>query len=36
MLDTKYNHIEVEKEKYENWKKKGYFEAGDLSKNHTV
>ena len=32
MLDTKYNHIEVEKEKYENWKKKGYFEAGDLSK----
>ena len=32
MLDTKYNHIEVEKEKYENWKTKGYFEAGDLSK----
>ena len=32
MLDTKYNHIEVEKDKYENWKTKGYFEAGDLSK----
>ena len=32
MLDTKYNHIEVEKNKYENWKNKGYFTAGDLSK----
>jgi len=32
MLDTKYNHIEVEKEKYENWKNKGYFNSGDLSK----
>ena len=32
MLDTKYNHLEVEKDKYENWKAKGYFEAGDLSK----
>ncbi|MBQ2946494.1 MAG: valine--tRNA ligase [Bacilli bacterium] len=32
MLDKKYNHIEVEKEKYNNWKEKGYFEAGDLSK----
>ena len=32
MLDTKYNHIEVEKGKYENWKNKGYFTAGDLSK----
>ena len=28
MLDTKYNHIEVEQGKYENWKSKGYFEAG--------
>ena len=32
MLDTKYNHLEVEKNKYENWKEKGYFESGDLSK----
>lgn len=32
MLDTKYNHLEVEKEKYENWKNKGYFNSGDLSK----
>ena len=32
MLDTKYNHIEVEKGKYDNWKNKGYFTAGDLSK----
>ena len=31
MLDTKYNHLEVEKNKYENWKEKGYFESGDLS-----
>ena len=28
MLDTKYNHREVEQGKYENWKSKGYFEAG--------
>ena len=32
MLEKKYNHLEVEKNKYENWKQKGYFEAGDLSK----
>lgn len=32
MLDKKYNHIEVEKGKYEGWNKKGYFESGDLSK----
>ena len=32
MLDTKYNHLEVEKEKYENWRDKGYFNSGDLSK----
>ena len=32
MLDTKYNHLEVEKEKYENWRVKGYFNSGDLSK----
>ena len=32
MLDKKYNHIEVEKGKYENWKSRGYFESGDLSK----
>ena len=27
MLDTKYNHIEIEKDKYNNWKDKGYFKA---------
>ncbi len=32
MLDTKYNHLEVEKEKYQTWKEKGYFTSGDLSK----
>ena len=32
MLDKKYNHLEVEKGKYENWKNKGYFTSGDLSK----
>jgi len=32
MLETKYNHLEVENNKYENWKNKGYFESGDLSK----
>ena len=32
MLDKKYNHIEVESGKYENWKNKGYFSSGDLSK----
>ena len=32
MLDTKYNHLEVEKEKYNKWKENGYFNSGDLSK----
>ena len=32
MLDKKYNHKVVEQGKYENWKQKGYFESGDLSK----
>ena len=32
MLDTKYNHKEVEQNKYENWKEKGYFKSGDKSK----
>ena len=32
MLEKKYNHLEVEKDKYNNWKEKGYFESGDLSK----
>jgi len=30
MLETKYNHLEVEKDKYEKWKP--YFTSGDLSK----
>ena len=25
MLDKKYNHIDVEKNKYEEWKSKGYL-----------
>ncbi len=33
MLDTKYNHLNVEKGKYEEWKNKGYFNSGDKSKN---
>lgn len=32
MLDKKYNHLEVEKGKYNKWKEKGYFKSGDLSK----
>ena len=32
MLDKKYNHLEVEKDKYENWKNKGYFKANDQTK----
>lgn len=32
MLEKKYNHIEVEKNKYEFWKNKGYFKSGDLEK----
>ena len=31
MLDTKYNHLEIEKEKYETWKSKGYFKADSKS-----
>ena len=31
MLDTKYNHLSVEEGKYEFWKNKGYFTAGDLT-----
>ena len=32
MLDKKYNHLEVEKDKYQKWKEAGYFNSGDLSK----
>ncbi len=31
MLDKKYNHIEVEKDKYNIWKEKGYFKADNDS-----
>ena len=31
MLDKKYNHIEVEKNKYEEWKSKGYFKSDSKS-----
>ena len=32
MLDKKYEHLMVEENKYDNWKEKGYFTSGDLSK----
>ena len=32
MLDKKYNHLEVEENRYENWKNNKYFECGDTSK----
>ena len=32
MLDKKYNHSEVEEEKYDYWMKKGYFKSGDMAK----
>ena len=32
MLETKYNHKQVEENKYETWKQEGYFNSGDLSK----
>ena len=32
MLETKYNHLNVEKDKYQKWKEKGYFNSGDLTK----
>jgi len=32
MLDKKYNHLEVEQDKYRKWKEAGYFNSGDLSK----
>ena len=31
MLDKKYNHLEVEKNKYEEWKSKGYFKSDSQS-----
>ncbi len=31
MLDKKYNHVEVEKNKYEEWKSKGYFKSDSKS-----
>jgi len=32
MLETKYNHLEIEQNKYENWKSEGYFDSGDSKK----
>ena len=32
MLEKKYNHRNVEQEKYETWKKKGLFQSGDQTK----
>ena len=31
MLDKKYNHLEVEKDKYETWKSKNYFKCDEKS-----
>ncbi len=31
-LEKKYNHHEVEKSRYDEWKEKGYFKSGDASK----
>ena len=31
MLDKKYNHVEVEKNKYEEWKSRGYFKSDNKS-----
>ena len=31
MLDKKYNHLEVEKDKYNKWKEKGYFKCDNQS-----
>ena len=32
MLETKYDHLKVEANKYDKWKDNGYFMAGDTSK----
>ena len=32
-IETKYNHTKIEENKYENWKKAGYFNSGDKSKD---
>ena len=32
-IATKYNHLEIETDKYDNWLKNKYFEAGDKSKD---
>ena len=32
MLDKKYDHLKVEENKYNSWKEKGYFNAGDKTK----
>ena len=31
-LDKKYNHLEVEKDRYQTWLNKGYFKSGDTQK----
>jgi valyl-tRNA synthetase len=33
MLETKYDHVSVEKGKYETWKNAGYFKSGNKTKN---
>ena len=36
MLEKKYNHLEVEKGKYENWVKNGYFEEREGGKPYAI
>ena len=36
MLEKKYNHLEVEKGKYENWVKNGYFEEKEGGKPYAI
>lgn len=36
MLENKYDHIKVEEDIYQDWLEKGYFNAGDISKNLIV
>ena len=31
-MDSKYNHLLVEKDKYQKWVDSGYFKCGDYSK----
>lgn len=36
VLDKKYNHLEVEKDKYENWKQRDILQVVIYLKSHIV